>query len=141
MQNKGLLIIIILVVLLVGGYFLFVGRTKTLPAPGSVTREVPFNGGEVVTSVRAVQLEGKEFSFTPSSISVKAGEKVRVSFTNAGSFPHNITFDGLNVASDTISPGESTTVEFTASESGTFNFYCSVGNHRAQGMEGSLEVE
>jgi plastocyanin len=91
--------------------------------------------------VREIAVEGSEFAFTPSSISVKSGDKVRVTFTNNGSFPHNFTVDELNVASETVSPGESTSVEFTASESGTFDFYCSVGNHRAQGMEGSLEVQ
>lgn len=34
-----------------------------------------------------------------------------------------------------------TSVTFVADTLGTFEYYCSVGNHRAQGMVGNLVVE
>ena len=48
--------------------------------------------------------------------------------------------DGADVAkSDKIGPGESTTFRVTL-EPGTYVFYCSVGNHRAMGMEVTVTV-
>ena len=34
-----------------------------------------------------------------------------------------------------------TFVEFTVDKTGTFEYYCSVGQHRANGMVGNLIVE
>jgi len=40
-----------------------------------------------------------------------------------------------------VTPGTPTSVTFVADKTGTFEYYCSVGNHRAQGMVGKLIVE
>jgi nitrite reductase (NO-forming) len=40
-----------------------------------------------------------------------------------------------------VNGGETTSVEFVADKTGTFEYYCSVGAHRAMGMTGSLVVE
>jgi uncharacterized cupredoxin-like copper-binding protein len=48
--------------------------------------------------------------------------------------------DGTDVASsDRIAPGQSTTVS-VALEPGEYVFYCSIGNHRAMGMELTVTV-
>lgn len=48
--------------------------------------------------------------------------------------------DGEDVAaSDTIGPGESTTLTVTLDE-GEYVFYCSIGNHRSMGMEVTVQV-
>ncbi|MBI4057763.1 hypothetical protein HY405_00355, partial [Candidatus Microgenomates bacterium] len=60
---------------------------------------------------------------------------------NTGRLPHNLTIDELVVETDTIPAGKETTVEFAASKGGTFTAYCSVGNHRALGMEVKVEVK
>lgn len=149
----GLILLIIVVVLVIGFWFLK-GRsqvqnlTKTLPIPTAKTVQEPVTPPltqdtttETQAEVREVRVDGDEFSFSPASISVAAGERIRLTFNNIGTFPHNFMIDELSVATETIPPGSSDTVEFTADQSGTFTFYCSVGNHRAQGMEGSLEIE
>ncbi|HIJ98402.1 TPA: cupredoxin domain-containing protein [archaeon] len=103
------------------------------PAPPGPT-------GTITAQIKEFTVEGSEFKFTPNSISVSKGDKVSITFKNTGKFPHNLIIDELNVATKTISPGQTDTVEFTASKSGTFATYCSVGNHRAQGMEGWIEI-
>ena len=91
--------------------------------------------------VKEISVEGDEYSFSPASISVKKGERVRLTFKNVGKFPHNLTIDELEVETKTISGGSQDVVEFVADEQMELEFYCSVGSHRSQGMEGSLTVE
>ena len=67
-------------------------------------------------------------------------EKVKLTFVNKGKLPHNLAIDELSVLTDTIPAGKSTMTEFTANQTGSFTAYCSVGNHRALGMEGEVEV-
>lgn len=105
----------------------------TTPTGGTV--EGAMSDGEETT----IQVEGGGFYFKPNEIRVKKGERVKIVFTNAGGV-HNFVIDEFNVASDKISSGQ-TTVEFTPDKTGTFEFYCSVGNHRQMGMKGNLIVE
>lgn len=147
MQNKGFLIGIgVLVAVALAAFFLMRGGsyapTQSVPAPGTtgVEETVVVPGGEAM-EVREIVIDGDEFSFSPSSIALRAGEKVKLIFNNVGSFPHNFTIEGLGVATKTIGGGKSDTIEFTVEESGTYVTFCSVGNHQAQGMEGNLTAE
>lgn len=54
---------------------------------------------------------------------------------------HNFVVDELGVKTKTIKGGEEDVVEFTPDAAGTFEYYCSVGEHRAKGMKGTLIVE
>jgi len=42
---------------------------------------------------------------------------------------------------DKVQAPGTTSVEFVADQEGAFEYYCSVGNHRQQGMKGTLIVE
>lgn len=106
------------------------------PTPGSTNELSPATG-----EVKEITVTANEYSFTPASLSLKKGEKVRLTFINAGKFPHNLTIDELNVATKTIAGGSQDVIEFVANEGMDVKFYCSVGGHRAQGMEGTLKVE
>lgn len=53
---------------------------------------------------------------------------------------HDWVVDEFDAATDVIST-DCDTVQFTADAAGSYDYYCSVGNHRAQGMEGTLTVE
>jgi uncharacterized cupredoxin-like copper-binding protein len=62
--------------------------------------------------------------------------------TNTGSMRHDFVVeqDGEDVAStDVLQPGESTTLEVDLTP-GEYVFYCSVGAHRAAGMETTVTV-
>ena len=53
---------------------------------------------------------------------------------------HDWKVDEFAVATKILSVGEEETIEFVASKAGTFEYYCSVGSHRANGMKGSLTI-
>ena len=143
-MKKGIFITVGVFLAVILGVFLLMPRpredTKTevgaTPSPTATTES-----GSIREGVKEIQIVGNEYTFTPSSISVGKGEKVALTFRNTGRLPHNLTIKELGIATKTIGQGESDTVEFTASEVGILTFYCSVGNHRSLGMEGSLEVK
>lgn len=91
--------------------------------------------------VKEITVQANEFSFDPFNITIKKGEQVRLILNNVGKYPHNWVVDELNLKTATIKGGESTTLEFTADKAGTFPVYCSIGTHRAKGMEGKIIVE
>lgn len=98
--------------------------------------------GEVdpMTGVRTITMEAGSFYYTPNVIKVKKGETVRI-VLNSVDMMHDFTIDELGVTSEAVKGGESDTIEFVASEAGAFEYYCSVGEHRANGQVGTLIVE
>lgn len=144
MQNKGLLIGvgIFIAVLLAGGYFVL-SRSQVKPSPRPTTAATTTESGQTssTSKVKEITVEAKEFSFSPSTITVTKGERISLMFKNVGTMPHNFTIGDLNVSTKTVSSGQSDTVEFMADKSGTFTFYCNIGSHRSFGMEGELQVQ
>ncbi len=96
------------------------------------------NGGESFD--REIVVEGFEFAYSPETISVEKGEKVKIVFRNTGRVGHNLVIDEFGVSTNIISSQAEETVFFTASEEGDYAFYCSVPGHREQGMKGTLTV-
>lgn len=92
------------------------------------------------TEGQSFDMDADNFSFSVKEIRVKKGEKVVLNVTNKEGF-HDLLIDEYEVNTGMIPAGTSKTVEFVASETGKFEYYCSVGNHRAQGMVGTLIVE
>jgi len=153
--KAGFPIWILLVLIVLGGVYYFLSRggsnssvkTANSSVAGGVvspsenigkdvqaTVTKPENGGSVV-------IEGSSYSFSPSVFSVKAGQKVKLTFKNVDGF-HDLVFETLDIGTKQIQGGQSETLEFTAPETkGDYIFYCSVGNHRAMGMVGKMVVE
>jgi len=112
--------------------------TSSLKVPVDIESDVEEMVVEEVGEAREILVKGNEFKFSPASISVEKGENIRLVFENIGTSSHNFKIEGLGISTATIPGGETDTVNFVAEESGTYNFYCGVGNHRALGMEGEL---
>lgn len=98
-------------------------------------------GSPAAGTVKTFAVAASNFKFTPAEIRVKQGETVRVTLTNDSPMPHDWRLDDFSVFTKVIAKGQTDTVEFVASKKGTFEYYCSVGNHRQQGMVGKLIVE
>ncbi len=93
-----------------------------------------------VPSVREFTIHASNFTFSVPTMSVKSGDTVRLTFVNDEGF-HDFRIDEFGVATKQIGAGAAETVEFVANQSGNFEYYCSVGSHRALGMKGTLTVE
>ena len=85
-------------------------------------------------------ITGQNYSFSPSTITVKKGDTVKITFKNSGGL-HDLRIDEFNLATKEINGGQQDVAIFTADKTGAFEYYCSVGNHRAMGMKGMLKVE
>lgn len=92
------------------------------------------------SAVKEFTVTGSDFKFDIKEIRVKKGDTVKITFKNAQGF-HDFTIDTLNVGTRQISQGTEDTVQFVAQKEGSFEYYCSVANHRAIGMKGMLVVE
>lgn len=111
------------------------------PSPVSLTGSPsPTGSPAALGAVRTVAVTSKPFAFTPTEIRVKQGERVKIALTNE-SGTHDWVIDEFSARTDILQPGQTDEVEFTATKAGTFEYYCSVGNHRQMGMKGKLIVE
>jgi plastocyanin len=104
---------------------------------GSVTKDPVPPMGEVV---KEFNITAKNFSFTPSTLTVKKGDRVRITLDNTQGF-HDLKIDEFGAATKQFSAPGKETIEFVATKTGSFEYYCSVGTHRQMGMRGTLVVE
>lgn len=94
-------------------------------------------GGEALTLTAD---PGGDISWEPGELSAPAGS-VTITLVNDSSVPHAVEVEGNGVEeeSETVTGGET---ELTVDlEPGEYTFYCPVGQHRQNGMEGTLTVE
>ncbi len=150
---KYLLIILIILVLAGGGYYLWNSGLVDFSAlmDGGETNEETTESEEAddeeeqpsVSKVEVVEVtvEAKEFSFTPSKLTVDVGTKVRLTLENGGSVSHDFVVDELDVEMTLVSPGQSQTIEFTLERAGIYEFDCSIPGHEEAGMTGTLTVK
>ena len=145
-KNNTLIILMVVAVLAVGGFFLVSNFTKgnkttTPPAATEPTSTETTDQGNAMTSAeQTFDVSAKNFSYSLNEMKVKQGDKITVNFTNNESF-HDFNLDEFSVKTSVIGIGKTESITFTADKKGTFEYYCSVGNHRAQGMVGNLIVE
>jgi plastocyanin len=119
------------------------GTMETAPAGSNVDTN-PDAANQEMTGPLEVTMDGGEFFFSPNVITASPGQEVIITLTNTqGEMPHDFVIDELDVASEEIEQGEETTVSFVVPETAAgqdYEFYCSVGEHRANGMVGVLTV-
>lgn len=153
-MSKNTIILILLAAGLAGGflYFSSANSYKTdelkvkVEEPTGVTATQPVLP-EKESSPAAMKEEQKEFAldaspftFSVKEIRVKQGDRVKITLTNKAGL-HDWVLDEFNARTKQLAAGATESVEFTADKKGTFEYYCSVGNHRQQGMVGKLIVE
>ncbi len=157
--------ILVLILVLVGGFLLMRSRdTATNPPAGGENstemtqqegmtqadsdapadadtsmKETSDSANEDVT-MQTVTIEAGAFYYKPNVINAKVGDKIKVVMTSKDMM-HDFMIDELGVKLPITKSGETNEVEFTATKAGTFEFYCSVGQHRKNGQVGTLIVE
>ena len=108
---------------------------KTAPE-SDPTRVARSEADKMVT----VDMSGGSFYFNPNQIKAKKGDTVVINFSNDGGM-HNFTIDEFNAHTKTVKTGETDSISFVVDKAGSFEYYCSVGQHRAMGQKGMLVVE
>ena len=145
-KSKTVLVIIGLIILGLSGSYYYFNSTKTTE-PTETTTEV--NQGIPVqeessvnetTSIKEFTIDAANYKFSLAEIKVKKGDKVKITLKNSEGF-HDLVIDEFKVASEKLKDIAETSVEFVADKAGSFEYYCSVGTHRAMGMKGTLIVE
>lgn len=123
MNSKNILIILGVIVVLGLGFYFLRGRgsyktVTTVPTSTSTPSAsgLPAVGGSKITI--------QNFQFSPSSLTVKAGDTV--TFTNMDSVAHTIVSDdGTTFDTGSLAQGQSNS--FTApTKLGTYAFHCSI---------------
>jgi plastocyanin len=113
------------------------GAASTPEATEEAPAEDSGGGGEALTLTAD---PGGSISWEPAELSAPAGS-VTINLVNESDVPHAVEVEGNGVEeeSETITAGET---ELTVDlEAGEYTFYCPVGQHRQNGMEGTLTVE
>lgn len=117
-----------------------VTATPSASASPSAMVEGMQSSESATTGVKEFTVEGSSFKFAPSTITVSKGDIVKITFNNTAGI-HDFVIDELGVKTPVLQSGKQAVVEFTADKAGQFEYYCSVGNHRAMGMKGMLIVK
>ena len=105
------------------------GSSDSTPAAES-------SGGENLT----VAADPSALKFDKSELTAKAG-KVTITMDNPSDTPHNVVIDADGATPGaTVGKGEKSEASADL-QAGEYTYYCSVGNHRAEGMEGKLTVQ
>jgi plastocyanin len=113
------------------------GAASTPEATEEAPAEDTGGGGEALTLTAD---PGGNISWEPGELSAAAGS-VTIKLVNESDVPHAVEVEGNGVEeeSETITGSET---ELTVDlEAGEYTFYCPVGQHRQNGMEGTLTVE
>lgn len=149
-RSETKMILLLVLVLLVG-----CSQTVEMPDTTQVPEEEPDEGeaqniledeeraeGPDVTFV----MEGGNYYFEMDGqrgpeLKVEQGDLVRIEFSSTEGY-HDWVLDEFDARTERITPEDGkTSVEFVADEAGAYEYYCSVGSHREQGMFGTFIVE
>ncbi len=123
-------------ILLVAYLLISSQKTNILQPNGGVS----VNPSPRTTNTETFTVVESEYSISPKTLSVKAGDKVVLTVENRGKLEHNLVIEGTPFATQLIQPGSNATLVFTAPATGNYTYLCSVSGHAAFGMQGKLAV-
>ena len=123
-MNKNLLILSTIIILAAGAIYYFQSAKPNGIQGNQATAQVSGAQNQIMISVDA-----KRWQFTPDTINVKKGQKVKIIINNIDT-THGINLPDFNVAGND-------SIEFTADKTGEFifkcNTYCGNGHLAMQG--------
>ena len=132
-RMSKILVSILAVIVLALGAFYFLGNPVLT---GDTVAEERSKVFVVNSSHLRFYIDGVE---NPEMI-VREGDIVTIEFSSEEGF-HDWVVDEFNASTERINAGSRSRVVFVADKKGTFEYYCSVGKHRANGMKGTFIVE
>ena len=120
------------------------------------------SGAGGTTGPQALTVEAKEFTFSPANLEVQAGQPVKLTLQNTGTEEHDFSILEIPLAAQAeetggaehdmsnmadmpdlhvaAMKGQRATLDFTPTQAGTYQFWCTVPGHKDAGMTGTLVV-
>src|SRR6202051_1051393 len=102
---------------------MLMGLTILSAASARTVAQVAKDAGTGMQGVHEIQGTLRKYEFSPGSLLVRKGEKVKLVMT-AADHDHGFKLDDFNI-NQKIPKGTTVVVEFTADKAGTFRFRCS----------------
>ena len=119
--------------------------------------------GGTASPEKNITLELTDFAFGPSSVTIPAGQPVKITLDNKGLVEHDFVIEKIDASMESmqdngsemhhmqggtseavvhaaVQTGATSTLEITVAEPGTYQFFCSVPGHKEAGMTGELIV-
>jgi plastocyanin len=92
--------------------------------------------------MKTVQVSEKEYSLTPSTVTVSKPGTYAFQVTNKGTITHALEIEGNGVEQETadIQAGSNATLNVTFTKNGSYEIYCPIDGHKDKGMKGTLTV-
>jgi plastocyanin len=89
-----------------------------------------------------IEVHLSEFKLDPAHVSIQTPGTYTFKAVNGGQYVHALELEGHGVEekTDDIQPGESADFTVDLKEAGDYELYCPVDDHRAMGMDGSVNV-
>ena len=137
-MKKALISLVVILIVIIAGFYLISNSQ-------SITGNTILDNSDKNNEVKTFTVTGSYLRFyidgaENPDIRVNEGDKIRIEFTSEEGF-HDWKVDEFNAATQKVNPGTAASIEFIADKKGAFEYYCSVGQHRANGMKGNLIVE
>jgi|ERR671930_409850 uncharacterized cupredoxin-like copper-binding protein len=91
---------------------------------------------------QTVMVGEKEFSITPSSISLTKPGNYTFRVTNNGTIGHALEVEGHGIEekTGTIDPGKTAPLQVNLAKAGSYEVYCPIDDHKNKGMKATLTV-
>jgi plastocyanin len=109
---------------------------ETTPSPSPEATEEASGGGSSTLAIEADP--SGENAFTETELTATAGQ-VTLEFSNPSESPHAVVIEGVEPSTETVTNSDAPPITVDL-EAGEYTFFCPVGNHRDDGMEGTLTV-
>jgi plastocyanin len=110
------------------------------PAATEAATETPTEAAASGSTLKIAADPGGAKKFTESTLTATAGQ-VTVEFANESQLPHAVEIEGNGVEEETETvTGQDAPPLTVELQPGEYTYYCPVGDHRAEGMEGTLTV-
>lgn len=100
------------------------------------------NGAPAAAGAQTIEIVGTEFALEPATFELDEPGTYTFRLLNEGGTLHALEIEGHGVeeATGEIAAGETVELTVELPEAGEYELYCPVGDHREQGMEGTVVV-
>lgn len=137
----------------------FTWRRLTLALILVFTLAACSGGTAGTTESKTITLTMNEFQFQPAELTVNVGQPVKLVLKNTGTVLHDfVSTDAMVTVIEehgaehemggmhttmhaAVDAGQQSTLEFKATQAGTYTFYCTIAGHKEAGMTGTLIVK